>query len=310
MSALPLLKCGTSTWAYEGWQGLVYHRSYPKGRFKKDCLAEYARYEYRGQRLFQTVGLDQTFYRPPTSAQLAHYAEQLPPGFEMCSKVWEEITIPRFADQARYGAKAGRDNPRFLDAGLFRDQVVAPYAEVFKSFTGPFLLEFQRTGIEPEDFLTRLDHFLGALPRDFCYAVEVRNPRILGSRYGEILRAHGAAHVYNHWTYMPALAEQHSRLDETFTAPFVVLRLLTPLRMKYEDAVAMAEPYNRIVRALPAMRKDTVALVGQAMRESRRVYVLVNNRAEGCAPLTVQAIVDQFLPPAGPHAAACPSPQN
>lgn len=308
MTLSPLLKCGTSTWAYEGWQGLLYHRSYPKSRFKKDCLAEYARYEYRGERLFRTVGLDQTFYRPPTPAQLAHYAEQLPTGFEMCSKVWEELTIPRFADHPRYGAKAGRDNPRFLDAGLFRDQVAAPYAEVFKPFTGPFILEFQRTGIEPEDFLARLDRFLGALPQDFRYAVEVRNPRILGRRYGEILHAHGAAHVYNHWTYMPAIAEQHSRLDKTFTAPFVLLRLLTPLRMKYEEAVTMAEPYNRIVRALPAMRADTAALVGQAMRESRGVYVLVNNRAEGCAPLTVQAIVDQFLPPATPPASRT-SPQ-
>ncbi len=304
-----LLKCGTSTWAYEGWQGLVYHRSYPKGRFKKDCLAEYARYEYRGERLFQTVGLDQTFYRPPTRAQLAHYAEQLPPGFEVCSKVWEEITIPRFAGQARYGAKAGQDNPRFLDAGLFRDLLVASYAEVFKPFSGPFILEFQRTGIEPEDFLRRLDHFLGALPQDFRYAIEVRNPRILGPRYGEILKAHGAAHVYNHWTHMPALAEQHNRLDRMFTAPFVLLRLLTPLRMRYEDAVVMAEPYNRIVRAIPAMRADTTVLIEQAMREGRRTYVLVNNRAEGCAPLTVQAIVDQLLPPEN-HSASRTSPQS
>lgn len=304
-----LLKCGTSTWAYEGWQGLVYHRAYPKGRFKKDCLAEYARYEHRGERLFRTVGLDQSFYRPPTTAQLAHYAQQIPPGFEMCSKVWEEITIPRFADQARYGAKAGRDNPRFLDAGLFRDQVLAPYAEAFEPFTGPFILEFQRTGIEPEDFLNRLDHFLGALPQDFRYAVEVRNPHILGPPYGAVLRAHGAAHVYNHWTYMPALSDQHGRLDKSFTAPFVLLRLLTPLRMKYQDAVTMAEPYNRIVRALPAMRADTIALVEQALRESRRTYVLVNNRAEGCAPLTVQAIVDQLLSPEK-HPDSASAPQS
>lgn len=297
MSLPALLKCGTSTWAYEGWQGLVYHRAYSKGRFKKDCLAEYARFEHRGERLFQTVGLDQTFYRPPTTAQLAHYAEQLPSGFEMCSKVWEEITIPRFASHARYGAKAGQENPRFLDAELFREQVVAPYSAAFRPFTGPFILEFQRMGIEPEDFLPRLDRFLGALPTDFRYAVEVRNPALLGVRYRDLLHAHGAGHVYNHWTYMPALAEQHHRLGRTFTAPFVLLRLLTPLRMKYEDAVHMAEPYNRIVRALPAMRADSLALVAQALRETRRTYLLVNNRAEGCAPLTVQAIVDQVAPP-------------
>jgi hypothetical protein len=35
---------GTSSWAYEGWQGLVYHRTYPKSRFSQDTLAEYAAY--------------------------------------------------------------------------------------------------------------------------------------------------------------------------------------------------------------------------------------------------------------------------
>jgi hypothetical protein len=43
------------------------------------------------------------------------------------------------------------------------------------------------------------------------------------------------------------------------------------------------------------MRRKTVRLVRQAFREGRRAYVLVNNRAEGNAPLTVQAIRDHIL---------------
>jgi uncharacterized protein YecE (DUF72 family) len=39
------------------------------------------------------------------------------------------------------------------------------------------------------------------------------------------------------------------------------------------------------------MRSDTVQLVRQAVGAGRRVYVLVNNRAEGNAPLTVQGLV-------------------
>ncbi len=296
MHASPHLKLGTSTWAYEGWQGLVYTKPYPKGRFKGDCLAEYARYEYRGRVLFQTVGLDQTFYRPPTPRQLAQYAEQLPPGFEMCSKVWEEITIPRFASQPRYGAKAGRVNPRFLDADLFVEQVLAPYGQALRDHTGPFIFEFQRTGIEPEDFLPQLDRFLEHLPSEYSYALELRHAGILGPDYQSILRTHRVAHVYNHWTYMPRLAEQHKRLAEAFTAPFVLLRLLTPLKVRYEDAVKTAEPYNRIVRPLPDMRADTIRLVTQALGENRQTYVLVNNRAEGCAPLTIQALADQLMP--------------
>jgi uncharacterized protein YecE (DUF72 family) len=78
-----------------------------------------------------------------------------------------------------------------------------------------------------------------------------------------------------------------------FTAPFTVLRLLTPLKISYEAAKKRAEPYTKIVGELPEMRRDTVELVRKAVAENRRAYVLVNNRAEGNAPLTVEALVDQ-----------------
>ena len=93
---------------------------------------------------------------------------------------------------------------------------------------------------------------------------------------------------------MPPLADQHHRLNETFTAPFVVMRLLTPLGTKYADAVKAFEPYTKIVRPQPEMRRDTVALIREGLRQARNLYVLVNNRTEGSAPLTIQAIVEQM----------------
>ena len=45
----------------------------------------------------------------------------------MCFKVWEEITIPSYAKQPRYGSRAGQPNPRFLDATLFNELVLTPY---------------------------------------------------------------------------------------------------------------------------------------------------------------------------------------
>lgn len=93
---------------------------------------------------------------------------------------------------------------------------------------------------------------------------------------------------------MPLLAEQHQRIDETFTAPFTVLRLLTPLRMSYESAKKRAEPYNKIVAELPDMRRDTIALVQQSVRLAKPAYVLVNNRSEGNAPKTIQGLVDML----------------
>jgi hypothetical protein len=133
--------------------------------------------------------------------------------------------------------------------------------------------------------------------------VEVRNAAVLSDRYRAVLESHGVAHIYNHWCWMPALDEQHRRLAERFTAPFTVLRLLTPLGVSYEDAVKSAAPYSRLVRTIPTMRRDAVRLVRQAAVEDRRAYVLVNNRAEGCAPLTIQALVDELI--AG-HEAASP----
>ncbi len=125
--------------------------------------------------------------------------------------------------------------------------------------------------------------------RGFTYAVEIRNAGILGPDYRKVLEAHGVAHVYNHWSYMPPLAEQHHQLEH-FTAPFTVLRLLTPLKMSYEAAKKRAEPYTKVVEELPEMRRDTVELVKKAIGEQRKAYVIVNNRSEGNAPLTIQAL--------------------
>jgi len=288
---------GTSSWAYEGWQGLVYHRTYPKSRFSQDTLAEYAAYRMQGSPLFSTVGIDHSFYRPASAKQLAHYAAQVPNEFRFCQKVWEEITVPAYANLPRYGAKAGKPNPRFLDIGAFRDLVLQPALEGLGQKLGPFIFEFQRWGLDPAVFLQQLDRFLEQLPPGPAYATEVRNPAILGPHYHDMLRAHGVAHVYNHWTAMPPLSEQHQKLTGTFTAPFTVLRLLTPLGLAFEKAVERYAPYNRIVQPQPRMRQETIALVKQAAAEGRSSYVLVNNRSEGCSPLTVQALLEALAIP-------------
>ena len=62
--------------------------------------------------------------------------------------------------------------------------------------------------------------------------------------------------------------------------------------MTYKTTKKLVECYTKIVEELPQMRKEAVRLVRQAMSEGRRAYVLVNNRAEGHAPLTVQALVE------------------
>ena len=294
MPLSPLIRFGTSTWTYEGWQGQIYTRKYTKTAFTRECLGEFCQYLYRGQPLFRTVGNDATFYRPPSANQLTRYLTQIPEDFQMCFKVWEELTIPTYAKHARYGSRAGQVNPNFLNADAFTKLVLQPYRDAqFGPNTGPFLFEFQRHGMPAEEFIGKLDDFFGSVSAEFRYAVEIRNAGLLGPRYHDMLRAHGVAHVYNHWSYMPPLAEQHQRM-KTMTAPFTVIRLLTPLKMTYEAAKKRAEPYDKIVGELPEMRKDTVSLIQEATAENRSTYILVNNRAEGNAPLTIQALIDRL----------------
>jgi uncharacterized protein YecE (DUF72 family) len=285
------VRFGTSSWAYEGWQGLIYRRPYAKRRFSRECLSEYAAFRHENRPLFDTVGIDHTFYRPATSSQLASYAAQVPPTFHFCLKVWEELTIPAFARLLRYGTKAGTRNPRFLDANLFRDVIYQPAQQGLGSNLGIFLFEFQRTGLTVDEFLHRLEPFLASLPAGPRYAVEIRNPAILGPRYRDLLAAHGIAHVYNHWSVMPDLASQHRCLGGRFSAPFIIARLMTPLGLAHAEAVKRFAPYNRLVLPQPRMRQDTIALIRQAQSEHRAVYVLVNNRAEGNAPMTIRQLV-------------------
>src|SRR3954466_1946105 len=96
------VRFGTSTWNYPGWRGLVYHQDYgPKGAAAR-MLREYAAFP-----LFRTVGIDSTYYGPPTEAVLRNYAEHLPAGFPTISKVWGQLTIHTFT-KAQDPDRAGK----------------------------------------------------------------------------------------------------------------------------------------------------------------------------------------------------------
>jgi len=49
------------------------------------------------------------------------------------------------------------------------------------------------------------------------------------------------------------------------------------------------------VEELPQMRREAVQLARQAVSQGRHAYVLVNNRSEGNATLTVQALAEMLL---------------
>ena len=290
----PTIRFGTSSWTYPGWQGLVYHREYRGRSVAAPMLGEYAQFP-----LFRTVGIDSSFYGPPTDATLRAYAAQLPPGFPCVSKVWQDITVhtwTRVQDRAR----AGQRNPHFLDAAWFLESVFAPYRDHFAGHAGPFVFEFQaisqdpRDGLPPDAFAARLDAFFSQLPRDAQWGVEVRNREYLTPPYFAVLREHGVAHVFNSWTRMPSIGEQLA-LADSVTGPFLLCRALLRPGRTYEDAVEAFSPYDRIQDEQPELRADLVALIRTALALRLPAYVIANNRAEGSAPLTIIAVARMLI---------------
>jgi uncharacterized protein YecE (DUF72 family) len=276
---------GTSTWTYPGWSGLVYHRAYPKSAPAARMLEEYARFP-----LFRTVGIDSSFYRPPSPATLQAYARALPPGFPCVSKVWEGITVHTHAGM-RDGPPRGELNPDFLNAELFVQEMFQPYQEHFRPHAGPFVFEFQAIGrLSPEEFVNRLDGFFGKLPREGQYGVEVRNQEFLTPAYFAVLREHGVAHVFNSWTRMPTIGTQLD-LPESIPSTFIIARVLLRPGMSYDEAVDAYSPYDRIREPNLEMRSDVARLIDRAQTMRIPAYILVNNRAEGSAPRTIIEIV-------------------
>lgn len=240
------------------------------------------------------MGLDHSFYNPPTARQLQRYAGQMPASMAWLAKVWERVTLPRFSRNPRHGELAGRDNPRFLDPTLFVESFLPPF-EGLDSSTGPFILQLADTfsrSVEQDELRTRLHAFFAGLPDGLRFAVEVRTPSLLDDRWFDLLNHHGATHVFNHQGRMPPLVEQMRAAARAggLEAGFFVARLLTPLGVEYADSVERFTPYDRLQAPQEQMRDDVVRLARRAIDLGAEAWILVNNRVEGNSPATVDAI--------------------
>lgn len=69
-----------------------------------------------------------------------------------------------------------------------------------------------------------------------------------------------------------------------------VVRLLTPLKMRYKDAYALTHPFDKPVPEIAeseegqAMIDDAAALIMDAISQHKTVNMVLNNRAYGNAP--------------------------
>jgi uncharacterized protein YecE (DUF72 family) len=286
---------GTSSWKYQGWLGQIYTESryltrgkFSKAKFEAFCLAEYAE-------TFSTVGGDFSFYQFPSAETWAKTFAGTPPGFTFGLKTPESVTVSVWPGHARYGMKAGQRNEYFLDAAMFEKAFLIPL-EPHREKVGVVMFEFgaftRKDFPTPADFLERLNPFLKSLPGGWRYGVEIRNANYLGPDYFSVLRGHNVAHVFNAWSRMPSLAEQ-IELPGAITADHIAVRALLTKGRSYEKAVSLFEPYDRVQEPDPETRTALRNILDTAVREKKRAYAFVNNRLEGNAPRTIEAVLTE-----------------
>lgn len=279
---------GTSSWSFPGWAGLVYSRHRSTTELAREGLREYARHP-----LLTTVGIDRSFYAPLTIADLTAYREQLPAGFRCCFKAPAAVTSYTFGT----AGTRQQPNPDFLSIDRLVEDLLGPLEAAFGDHTGPIILEFppfaRHARLDPDAFLDRLDFFLTHVPRQHELAIELRDRTLLTPRYRQLLSAHGIAHTYNFWSAMPMPAEQADVVPPE-EAPFSIVRLLLKPGTWYEQQREAFRPFDRLQAPDESMRADVVNLTQRARRRFKRVYILVNNKAEGSSPLTIMALAAQL----------------
>lgn len=289
---------GTSSWKYPGWLGQLYEpqRYLTRGRFsnprfERECLAEYAG-------VFPSVCVDASYYRFPDAKSLERLVAQVPPGFRFAHKVTDAITVKTYPQHPRHGVHAGRENPHFLDAGLFLGSFLKPL-EPHRGHTGLIILEFsrfhRRDFAHGREFLAALDAFLARVPTgEWDIAVELRNESLLRPEYFDLLERRRVGHVYSHWQWMPPAGEQLAlRPPASLGGPCGMRLLLKPGRA-YQEAVDTFQPYDRVREPLPEARAAAARFLRDHLARppgGRRGALYVNNRLEGNALATIAAIL-------------------
>lgn len=286
--ALPSqLRFGTSTWSFQGWQGLVYGGDYEEAKLARDGLAAYAAHP-----LLRTVGVDRSYYRPLSAETLSRLRKAVSVDFRFLLKAHAALMLPKSAQRPSY--LSGVDDV-FLDADHAIRHVIDPARRTLGETLGVVLFQFSPLGERVlryrSQLLERLHDFLVALPSDVTYAIEWRDAAMLGADYHALLAEVAAVHAHAAHPRMPPVDEQGADLGAK--GPLVIRWLLAPGR-GYQEAKAAYAPFDRLVDPDHAARQRIVDLLTAAGARGRETMVIVNNKAEGSAPLSIAALAQEF----------------
>jgi uncharacterized protein YecE (DUF72 family) len=180
---------GTSGWHYTHWEGPFY----PGDIAKKEYLSYYTRH-------FHTAEINNTFYQIPQKRTLKQWIETVPRHFTFAVKASRYIThMKKLKDPNKPVAK-------------FLKQI-----EVLGDKLGPILFQLPpRWKLN----LERLESFLKALPPDYGYSFEFRDPSWFHPQVYEMLSQHQAAFCIYDFNFRLSPKE--------VTADFVYIRLHGP----------------------------------------------------------------------------------
>jgi uncharacterized protein YecE (DUF72 family) len=145
MTAEPILRVGCSGWQYSHWRGHLYPPDLPLSRW----FEHYAS-------VFDTVEINNTFYRLPEAETFAAWRRRAPPGFLFAVKASRYLTH----------MKKLKDAEEPVERFFSRARQLVPKL-------GPVL--YQLPPRWPRD-LDRLREFLAVLPPRALHAVEFREP--------------------------------------------------------------------------------------------------------------------------------------
>lgn len=158
------VKIGTSGWQYRHWRATFY----PDGMGTARWLEFYASY-------FDTVEVNNAFYRLPEASTFDRWRQSTPPGFEVAVKMSSYLTHNRRLREPSEPVHRFMDRAKHLGPKL-----------------GPVLLQLPPT-MRVE--LARLDEALSCFGKEVRVAVEVRHESWDRSDVWEVLSAHNAAWV-------------------------------------------------------------------------------------------------------------------
>jgi uncharacterized protein YecE (DUF72 family) len=308
---------GTASDRYVGWIGQIYSEDLYSGRiisrtnkvgeksFKEmllpvDSLGEYFNH-------FPVLEIDYTFYQllldphgTPTQSfhVLKSYREQMTSDDSLILKVPQVV----FAKKIRHGS-GYVVNDTYLNPQIFTQRFYLPATDLLGSHLRGFVFEqeYQRKNerTPAPKVAEALAGFFEAIPRDQRYHIEFRTESYLNKAVFAVLEQFGIGQVLSHWTWLPTLSIQFATSGHRFfnSGKQGIVRLMTPLGTRYEEAYARAFPFNRLVEGMlqPRMINETAELMKEAIRQNVQMNIIINNRAGGNAPRIAQLIADRFL---------------